>query len=109
MDDKDIGFALSVRSDDLSPQASDYIRRLEAVVRAALLDESDISEAPIHLDNPEAHAWVSGWNSYREKVKDAVSRVNLAESPNSSVNPATLTSQSQTEGVDGKGASDGKA
>lgn len=34
MDDRDIGFALSVRSDDLSPQAADYIERLEAVVRA---------------------------------------------------------------------------
>lgn len=85
MDDKDIGFALSVRSDDLSPKAADYIARLEEVVRAVdalhqdaqVVDERFFFGVNVHKD-----IW--------EALKAARSRVNLPP----------VTSQSQPEGVD---------
>lgn len=30
-----------------------------------MINEKDLHEAPAHLSNEEAHAWVSGWNAAR--------------------------------------------
>jgi hypothetical protein len=66
--------------------AADYIERLEAVVRAA-----DEALAPIpHEPTTDIRNYVS-----------ARARVNLPEIPDSSFNPATLTSQSQAKEADG--------
>lgn len=76
MDDKDIGFALSVRSDDLSPKAADYIARLEAVVRAG--DEAAATKFGDAGDpDKDARTYLARLSDAFKNYHAARSRVNL--------------------------------
>jgi hypothetical protein len=79
--------------------AADYIERLEAVVRAGDEIRGWLPAFPAHESSQKADM---------DAYDTARASVNLSTPSNTSANPATLTSQSQPEGVDWKGASDGR-